>query len=67
MPAATASLGRPDRDLPADHDDFARLEAVGAENGARHLGPPGAHQPGEAEDLACAEREAHVPDQRRRS
>ena len=35
--------------------DAARIERVGAEDGARHLGAAGADQPGDAEDLAaCA-------------
>ena len=45
--------------------DLARVDGVGAEDGARHLGPAGAHQPGEAEDLAPLQLEADVLDRRR--
>ena len=45
--------------LTAD-EDLARVDAVDAEDRARQLGPPAAHQTGETEDLARIEIEAHV-------
>ncbi len=44
--------------------DLAAVDRVGAEHGARDLRAPGAHQPGEAEDLALAHAEADVADRR---
>ena len=52
MPAATACCGRSDRRPAAVDEDLAGLRRVGAEHRARHLGAPGAHQAGEAQDLA---------------
>ena len=41
-------------DLFAIQRDFNALGAIGAEDGARQLRPPGAHQAGEADDFAAA-------------
>src|SRR5208337_3011894 len=42
--------------------DFAAVDRVSPENGARHLRSASSHQPGEAEDFAFAEGEADVLD-----
>ena len=44
--------------------DFAAVDRVSPENGARHLRSASSHQPGEAEDFAFAEGEADVLDRR---
>ena len=62
MPAATASCRLADTGLLAVYEDLAAVDLVGAEYGARHLGAAGAHQSGEAQDLALAQREADVAD-----
>ena len=46
----------------AVHADLGRVGAVRAEDGSRDLGAPGADEPGEAEDLAAMQVEAHVLD-----
>jgi hypothetical protein len=43
-----------DHGLATVDDDLARLQRIGTEDGARHLGAAGAHQAGKAEDLALA-------------
>ena len=62
MPAATASCGWRMSTLLAVHEDLAAVDRVGAEDGARHFGAAGAHQPGKAQDLALAQREADIAD-----
>src|SRR6266403_3968569 len=47
--------------LPSD-EDLAGLEGVRAEDGPGHFGAAGADQPGESQDLAAPELEAHVLD-----
>ena len=43
-------------------EDLARVGAIRAEDGPGDLGPAGADEPGEAEDLAPSELEADVAD-----
>ena len=62
MPASHRVPGLADADLPAVDEDLAAVDRIGAEDGARDLGAAGAHQAGEAEDLALAQREADVAD-----
>jgi hypothetical protein len=47
-------------------DDLPANDRVGAEDGARELGPPGTHQPREAHDLAPGDRERDVEEPGRR-
>ena len=61
-PQAHGVARRADRDRLATDDDLAAVERVGPEDRPRHLGPSRSHQAGEAEDLALAQLEAHVPD-----
>ena len=42
------------------HADLARIDRVRAEHRARDLGAAGAHQSGEAENLAAPQREADI-------
>ena len=46
------------RQPPTRHEHLAAVERVEAEEGAQGLGAPGAHEAGEAEDLAAVEGEA---------
>ena len=48
----------------AFHVDFAAIDGVGAKDGPRHLGAPGAHQPGKAQDLAFLQLEVNILDDR---
>ena len=57
MPSAMASRGEAIGERAAVEPHLAGLERVDAEDRPRQLGAPGADQPGEAEDLAAAERE----------
>src|SRR6266850_6353042 len=59
-PVSHSILGRRDRHSLAVYADLAGVDAVGAEHGARHFSTAGAHEPGEAEDFALAQRKAHV-------
>ncbi len=51
-----------DRRVASVHDDLARVARFGAEDRARKLGAPRAHEPGETEDLALLHREGNVPE-----
>ena len=48
-----------DTDRLALELDRAAAERIDPEDGAGKLGAPGADQPGEAEDLAASDRQAH--------
>ena len=60
MPARIAASGRAARQPPAVDLDVAGVGAVDPEDRARHLAAAGAHEPGERDDLAGADLEAHV-------
>src|SRR5207253_1832252 len=49
-------------DVLAAPEDVARFEIIGAKNQARHLGPAGADQASEPEDLAAVQLKADIPD-----
>src|SRR4029450_12607231 len=53
-----------DRAPPAAQPDRAAVGLVRADERTCHLGPAGAHQPGEPENLALAQLERHVLEQR---
>ena len=67
MPCSIASPHRAELDLLAVLEDPAGdVDAVGAaEHAHRQLGAPGAHQPGQADDLAAAQREVGAVDDHR--
>ena len=58
MPRSIASRGARDRDRLAVEPDLAAEPAVDAEDRARELAAAGADQPGQAQDLAAAQRQA---------
>ena len=62
MPAWMASERAGNCVLLPGEGDRAGIRPVGAENGAGRLRPARAEQPGETDDLACADLEADVAD-----
>ena len=60
MPSAIASRGDPIVTGVAEDLDRAGIDRVGAVDRAQDLGPPGAGQPGDADDLALAHRQVDV-------
>ena len=62
MPARTASFGERMCDLLAVDENLAGIDRIGAEDRRGHLRAAGAHQAGEAEDLALADAEADIAD-----
>ena len=65
MPWRIASCGERMRDRLAVDEDAAGIERIGAEDRPRHLGAAGADQAGDAEDLAVADRQRDVVEDRR--
>ena len=57
--------GRRDGEQLSVEPDLARFAGVGAEDQSHHLGATGAHQPGDRQDLAAANRKRHIPHGRR--
>ena len=55
MPAASAWPRRGDPHRPAPQPDLARVGRIEPEEDARELGAAGAHETGQAEDLAGSE------------